>query len=426
MSLLRTSRRPVSQNHGRRFLLGIGLAVVALACLAVWLAYEAPNSVPLRSYYTLTAEFADADNVAPHSQVRMRGKLVGQVLHPHARGNVGLVELQLERGVRPLPADSRFLVRPRSPLGVRYVEIIPGRSRRGLPDGATVPLGQGGHTTQLADVFGTFDAHTRARASELMRELGTGFVGRGEDINVTVATAPRFLGDLGAAARGITDRGRALHRLVIASDQAATAADPVRRDIGEGFRPEADVFAALSRRPAALRGTLEEAPRTLDALARTGPRIGAMLDALGGLARAGTPTFRAAAPALDRTTGFLDAARPGVGDLQTVLVRARRAVPETLALTRTVDPVLRPLRAGLRAPLPILDELAPRRCDILNMLGGWADAMQRGYDGANVIRLLVIGSHESVGGQTAAGRLAPIAPDPYPAPCAAAGEEAGR
>ena len=42
------------------------------------------------------------------------------------------VELKLEKQVDPLPVDSTMIIRPRSALGLKYIEITPGRVRGGL------------------------------------------------------------------------------------------------------------------------------------------------------------------------------------------------------------------------------------------------------------------------------------------------------
>ena len=48
--------------------------------------------------------------------------------------------LKLERDVEPLPKDSTVIIRPKSALGLKYVEITRGRSDQGYEDGDTIPL----------------------------------------------------------------------------------------------------------------------------------------------------------------------------------------------------------------------------------------------------------------------------------------------
>ena len=66
--------------------------------------------------------------------------------------------------VKPLPNDSTVLVRPRSALGLKYVEITKGTSQQGFDDGATVPLRNAKPApVEIDEVLNTFDDQTRAR-----------------------------------------------------------------------------------------------------------------------------------------------------------------------------------------------------------------------------------------------------------------------
>ncbi len=51
------------------------------------------------------------------------------------------LRLQLQSGLEPLPADTRYRVRLASVLGGKYLELLPGQSRgAGVPDGGTLTL----------------------------------------------------------------------------------------------------------------------------------------------------------------------------------------------------------------------------------------------------------------------------------------------
>ena len=47
-----------------------------------------------------------------------------------------MVDLLLDPALRPLRSDTRLRVRPRSPIGVRFVELSPGTHGRPLAEGA--------------------------------------------------------------------------------------------------------------------------------------------------------------------------------------------------------------------------------------------------------------------------------------------------
>ena len=79
------------------------------------------------------------------NEVRIGGARVGAVDSIKAKRlendtSVALIGLKLERDVKPLPKDSTVIIRPKSALGLKYVEITRGRSDQGFEDGDTIPL----------------------------------------------------------------------------------------------------------------------------------------------------------------------------------------------------------------------------------------------------------------------------------------------
>ena len=93
----------------------------------VYIGFKAPDAIPGRAYFTVRAQFKDADNVSKHSQVRIAGRIVGQVLDPHVEHELAVVKLQMDPTVKPLRSDTRVVVRPRSAVGVRYIDVVPGK-----------------------------------------------------------------------------------------------------------------------------------------------------------------------------------------------------------------------------------------------------------------------------------------------------------
>ena len=108
-----------------------------------------------------------------------------------------LLTMKLQTNVKPLPKDSTLIVRPRSALGLKYVEITQGRARAdgkgpGLEDGATVPLTQAtpaaGRDRPGVQHVQRADARRPARST--CYEFGNAFAGRGQDLNVAIQDAP--------------------------------------------------------------------------------------------------------------------------------------------------------------------------------------------------------------------------------------------
>ena len=52
--------------------------------------------------------------------------------------------MKLDQKYAEIPKDSQVEVRPRSTIGLKYVELTLGDSDEGLPDGGLLPLSQSG------------------------------------------------------------------------------------------------------------------------------------------------------------------------------------------------------------------------------------------------------------------------------------------
>ena len=126
----------------------IGAATTLVVLVAVFLAYNANNGLPFVPTYSLTADVPSAANLVPGNEIRIGGTRVGVVdeITPKrlASGQViAQLHMKLETAVKPLPVDSTILVRSRSALGLKYVEITKGTSTKGYRRGRDDPA-QGG------------------------------------------------------------------------------------------------------------------------------------------------------------------------------------------------------------------------------------------------------------------------------------------
>lgn len=414
-----TSNRSEDKAFQRRALIALGMATVAFGALIAYVGYHAPNSVPGRHYYNLKAEFRQADNLSEHYQIRVGGRLVGQVLHPRARGGLAVVDLQMKTDVKPLLSDTRLRVRPRSAIGVRFVEIIPGTRGVPLHDGDLIRASQTSTSLPLDVAFNILDRQRRAKLRTLIAQLGEATAGRGEDLNVAVGKGAAFFDGLNAGLAPLNRRPGAVAGFVSGLEGFAAAADPVRHDIAEGFRPEADALKPLSTHAGALRATLDEAPRTLTAARDELPPTTALLARTAGFARAATPVLRDAPQAFTQTSALLRSARPSLRTADETLRLAQRAVPPTLGLLRTVRPVLPTADDTLVDGVPLVSQLARYRCDLSMWSTNWADATMNGDTGGEFLRLIVVRpGKEQIDGLGRVDRSG-IGTNSYPAPCTA-------
>jgi len=110
----------------------IGAATVLLAIVAVFISYNANQGLPFVPTYKLNVELPNAAKLVKGNEVRAGGFRVGVVDGIHAarrtvngkERSIALLDLKLDKKIEPLSVDSRFGVRPRSALGLKYVELF--------------------------------------------------------------------------------------------------------------------------------------------------------------------------------------------------------------------------------------------------------------------------------------------------------------
>jgi ABC-type transporter Mla subunit MlaD len=157
--------------------------------VAVFLAYNANAGLPWVPTYRLSADVPIATSLVKGNEVRIGGLRVGVVdkITPKQAENgatYAKLDLKLETRIRPLPVDSAIMVRPRSALGLKYIEVTKGTSSKGYADGATIPLSAAKvKPVEFDDFFNMFDARTRKGEQQNLRGFGDAFAGRGIDIN---------------------------------------------------------------------------------------------------------------------------------------------------------------------------------------------------------------------------------------------------
>lgn len=350
-------RRPPSVATNPAF---VGAVTVLVVVVAVLLAYQANQGLPFVPAFELKVDTPNAARLVVGNEVREGGFRVGQVTKiepvPGSKGGAQLT-LRLDTSAAPVPADSTIRIRPRSALGLKYVELVRGTSRDELPEGATIATRSNAVGPELDDFFSIFDEPTRENVDRNLEYLGTGLAGRGAAINRTLDAAPELLGDLAPVMRTLANPDNRLVRLIRETGDVSRVLAPVAGPLGRGFTGMADTFEALSRDPQALKDTIARSPGTLQTGIETLPdtrpfltELASISDEVQGTARelrASLPAvnraLRAGTPVLRRTPQFTQALE---GSLRALRDLAKSPTTDiTLAgLTdtmRTLNPTLR-------------------------------------------------------------------------------------
>ena len=314
----------------------VGAITTLVIVIAVFLAYNANNGLPFVPTRQLHVQLANGGELVKGNEVREGGFRVGIVdaMSPSMlpNGTVGaLVTLKLDRSAGAIPVDSSVVIRPRSALGLEYVELTRGSSPTTIPDGGTLPIANTSQEVELDQVYGMFDKPTRIAAQTNTREFGDAFTGRGSDLNATIAELPRTLGLLEPVARNLASAQSNLAGFFPALERTAGAVAPVAGPLAQSFTTMADTWSAISADPKALQDTISKQPGTLVV---------------------GTDSFRTQIPFLQNAAAFAVDLNAATTDLRAALPTLNSALRVGIPVTRrspalyqNLQPVFNSLRA---------------------------------------------------------------------------------
>jgi phospholipid/cholesterol/gamma-HCH transport system substrate-binding protein len=325
----------------------IGAATTLVVLVAVFLAYNANNGLPFVPTYTLTADVPSAAQLVKGNEVRIGGTRVGVVdkIAPKQLPNgkvIAQLHLKLETTVKPLPTDSTILVRPRSALGLKYVEITKGTSTDGYDEGATIPLKAATPAPVEFDEFlSTFDEKTRASAQQQLLGFGNAFAGRGQDLHAAIQAFNPLLTQLTPAMANLADDRTQLGRFAEALGRTSAIVAPVAEQQAQLFSnldTTFTAFAAIAR------------PYLQDSISGGPPAEQTAIDEL--------PKQR---PFLANSEGFFRDLRPGVkalsgaaGDLADAFTIGQPALRKSVQLNKDLKPVFQSLERFAADPLVAL------------------------------------------------------------------------
>ena len=273
-----TRRRGAASMLGSPVL--VGAITLLVAIVAVFLSYNANSGLPFVPTYDLNAEFPNAANLVVGNDVRIGGQRVGTISEITPIPGDGdqeptaEVELKLEKQVDPLPVDSTMIIRPRSALGLKYIELAPGDSEEGFEPGDTIPAAQATpEPVEIDDVFNTFDLKARRGGQRSLEGFGNALAGRGDDINEAIVDLRPLLIFLQPVASNLADPDTRLARLFEALGRAASEVAPVAETQASLFVNLDATFTALASvaRPF-IQETISESPPAEDAGIRGFPQ----------------------------------------------------------------------------------------------------------------------------------------------------------
>src|SRR4051812_44773292 len=285
----------------------VGAVTVLVVIVGVYLAYNANKGLPFVPTYDLKAELPNGQKLIEGNEIRLGGFLVGTVNKMQPRTvtvngrtkSIALIDMKLNKDVEPLPVDTRVAVRPRSALGLKYLDIVPGKSKKTFRAGDTIHLANAApQAVEYEDVFATFDKPTRDNSRIALKGFGDAFAARGSSINQAIEAFNPFFRHLTPVMQKLSDPNTRLVNFFKNINQASEQVVPVAKVQANLFGKMAKTFDAISACENCLRDTIAKSPPTL---------------------AVGAASFRAQRPFLTEFTKLTQDLKPTVATLHSKL-----------------------------------------------------------------------------------------------------------
>jgi phospholipid/cholesterol/gamma-HCH transport system substrate-binding protein len=258
----------------------VGVATTLVIVVAVFLAYNANAGLPWVPSYRLTAEVPGAASLVRGNEVRIGGFRAGVVdkISPVQKSDgtvAAKLDLKLETDIKPLPIDSTITIRPRSSLGLKYVEVTRGTSDRGFPEGGSIPLSAAKvKPVEFDEFFNMFDEPTRIGNQQNLRGFGDALAGRGEDINTAIRLLVPLVRDAVPVLSAIADPATDFDRFFASQARTAEIVAPVavlQAELWVNLSRTLGAFANIAR--PFLQDTISKGPKGQETAIETLPII---------------------------------------------------------------------------------------------------------------------------------------------------------
>src|SRR4051795_6137426 len=250
----------------------VGAVTTLIVIVSVFLAYNANKGLPFVPTYDLSARVPNGSHLVPGNEVRIGGFRVGvvdtikpatQIVHGRTTP-IAVVNMKLDKTAEPVSVDTTLIIRSRSALGLKYVQLTPGKSKQSFKAGGTMPLANAELPVEFDDFLNTFDEKTRAASRISLTGYGDAFAGRGSDINAAIEGLNPFFRFLTPVMRNLADPRTRLKDFFKNIGAVSAQVAPVARVQAELFTKMADTFEAFNRCPSCLQDTIAKQPPTMD------------------------------------------------------------------------------------------------------------------------------------------------------------------
>lgn len=345
--------------------LQVGAGVAAVAVLAVGAKATGESGDDL---HLLMENAAGLQKGTP---VYTQGLPAGSVTSVDLVDNQARVGLDLDEDELPLRKGTRAVVRWKSVLGQRVIELTPGqRNEPELARGADLLVSH--EQVDVDEVLAALDPKTRRHLSGMLKGLNGAVSPASADLNKTLAVSGPALEQLGKVLDAAGKDAQAIREIVTQLDRLV---GPLAERDTALARSVEDVTAfadSLAEQERGLSAGLRELPRTLDAAGRTFRAVPPAAREARPLLRDLRPVSSQLASVSQRLAPVLVDLRPAMARLRPVLGEVDHLLDQTPGLMDSAHGVVPGMDATINALVPAVTFLRPYTPDLVGWLSNWA------------------------------------------------------
>ncbi len=383
---------------GRILIAGIFTLSCFLLLLFLWVAFGGPVPLAAKSY-RVTANFPEAIQLAPESDVRIGGVSVGKVksiqLAPIDQQINGQdtteAEIEIEPRFAPISSDAQAILRQKTLLGETYVELTSGSEPsdsgapislgaaannsdgeadgvEAIPEDGTLGLAQVKEQTQIDDIFNALDTQTRTAFQRWQQGLAVAIKGRSLDFNDSLGNLGPFLGDASDVLGVLRKQKVALQGLVRDTGTVFDALSERDGQLATAITGSNTTFEALASEEAALRDLFQVAPTFEDETTKTLNRLDAFQKNTRPLVRQLLPVANDISPTLRSVRRLSPNLSSLFRDLDALTNASVRGFPALSSFLRGLKPVLNNLDPFLANLDPVVAWLNFYRTSVVDFI----------------------------------------------------------
>jgi phospholipid/cholesterol/gamma-HCH transport system substrate-binding protein len=232
----------------------IGVVVAIMAKINVDFA------APWSATHTLNMRVVDADGISVSSDVRIAGRLVGQVTGVKSDGGYSTVTFHVDDSEWPLGSDTTASIRLATLLGQKYVELQPGGDHKNLlADNTVIDLPRTKPVVDFDQILNTFDTPTRTALTDIVKTVGGAVQGQEGTLQQLLPSLHDLSQHSVTPTQELVTRDSELNRILVNLGTTADQLNQSRNDFAGVIDNLNSVTGALAANSDALRGFIRNA-----------------------------------------------------------------------------------------------------------------------------------------------------------------------